>query len=134
MNNKILKSVEISALALSIITTVLAMLYSAGWSIDFGAVLFILWAISPYICVFSIGQLLKKITSIPQTSLLFCTVAILMFVFTLLTYSTMFANQSSTAALAFVIVPFYLFIGSFILLGIGLLFAFFFKRSAKKQV
>ncbi len=134
MENKNLKIVEIAALVLSVIVTVAAMLYSANWSVDLGAFLFILWAISPYICVFFVGQLVKKFTSIPQTSLIFCVVSLLMLAFTLLTYLGAFFDQSSTYALVFLFIPVYLFIGSFLLIGIGLLFAFFFKRSAKKQV
>lgn len=134
MNNKNLKTVEISALLLSAIVTVAAILYSANLSVDFAAFLFILWAVSPYICVFLAGHLVGKIKSIPQTSLIFCVVSVLMLAFTLLIYLGAFFDQSSTYALVFLFIPVYLFIGSFFLIGIGLLFAFFFKRSAKEQV
>ncbi len=134
MNNNKLKTVEISALLLSAIVTVAAMLYSANWSVDLTWFLFIIWAVSPYICVFLAGHLAEKIKSIPQTSVVFCVAAVLMLAFTLLTYLGAFFDQSSTYALVFLFIPVYLFIGSFFLIGIGLLFAIFFRRPAKKQV
>lgn len=134
MNNKNLKIIEISALILAVIVTVVTMLYAAAWSIDFGAILFVLWAVSPYICVFLAGSLVRKFTSIPKTSLIFSIVSLLMLVFTLLIYPGVFFDQSSTFALVFLVIPVYLFIGSFIVVGTGLMLAIFLKRPAKKIV
>lgn len=134
MNNKNLRIIEISAFITAVIVTIVTMLYAADLSIDFGAILFILWAISPYICVFLTGLLLRKFTSIPKIPLIFSIVSLLMLVFTLLIYPGVFFDQSSTFALVFLFIPVYLFIGSFIVVGTGLMLAIFLKRPAKKIV
>ncbi len=134
MNYKTTKSIEISAIILSIVMTVLIMLYSANWSVNFGTILFILWAIMPYISVFFVGRLFQKLTKISKIPVIFCVVSILMLAATLFAYIGTIRNDSSTAALAFVFVPFYLFIGSFLLIGIGMIWAAFSKSKKKENV
>lgn len=129
MNNKILNTVKLYALALSIIATILVMLYAAAWQIDSGGVLFILWGISPYIAVFLVDILLRKLLSPPRQPLIFCITAVLMLAFTLFVYGGIFGNESSTFALVFLFIPIYLFIGAFVLIVIGSLLGLLFKPS-----
>ena len=86
MNEKNLKVVGVSALLLSIIVTVPIMLHAAAWEIGSGHILFILWAISPYISLFWADVALRKLTSVSKLPLLFCITALLMLAFTLLAY------------------------------------------------
>ena len=129
MNNKILNTVKLYALALSIIATILVMLYAAAWQIDMGGVVFILWGISPYIAVSLVDILLRKLLSQPRQPLIFCITAVLMLAFTLLVYGNIFGNESSTFALVFLFIPIYLFIGAFVLIFIGSLLGLLFKPS-----
>jgi len=131
MNDKNLRVVAISALSLSIIVTVLALLRAAAWEIGSGQLLFILWAISPYISLFLVDVLLRKITSISKLSLLFCVTSLLMLGFTLLAYIGTLGDKSSTYALIFVFVPFCLYVGGIIVFGVGLILALLLKSSKK---
>ncbi len=134
MNDRNLRTIEISALSVSIIVTVLAMLYAAAWEISLESFLFILWAVSPYICLFLVGVLLRKITSISKISLVFCVTSLLMLGFTLLIYIGTLGDESSTYALIFLFVPIYLYIGGIILLGSGLILALFLRSSKDKDI
>jgi hypothetical protein len=131
MNNKNLRTIEISALAVSIIVTVLAMLRSAAWQIDSGTFLFILWAVSPYICLFLADFAFKRISLISKMLPVFCAVSVLMLAFTLLVYVGTLGDGSSTYALVFLFIPIYLFIGGIIFCGAGLIWALFSKSSIK---
>ena len=133
MNDKNLRVIGISALLLSIIVTVLLMLRAAAWEIGSGQLLFILWAISPYISLFLVDVLLRKITSISKLSLLFCVTSLLMLGFTLLAYVGTLGDKSSTYALIFVAVPFYLYVGGVLVFGIGLILALLLKSSKNEE-
>lgn len=123
MNDKNLSVVEILALLLSIIVTVLAMLFAATWEIDSGHIPFILWAVSPYISLFFADVVLRRLTSVSKLPLLFCVTSLLMLAFTLLAYVGTLRDKSSTYALIFLFVPFYLYVGGVIVLGVGLILA-----------
>jgi hypothetical protein len=129
MSEKNLRAIEISALVLSIIVTLLAMLRAAAWSIDSGMLLFMLWAVSPYICFFFADIVLRKLLSLPKMPLIFCVISLLLLGSTLVTYIGTMNDRSSTYALIFLFVPIYLYIGSFILLGASIIFALLSKRS-----
>jgi hypothetical protein len=141
MNNGNLRTIEISALSVSVIVTALAMLRAAMWKIDSGALLFILFAISPYICLFLFDVvlrrdvLLKKIPSVSEKMpRVFCVTSLLMLGFTLLTYVGTIGDRSSTYALIFLFVPFYLFAGGAVIVGGGLIWALFSKSSEDKNI
>ena len=134
MKDKNLKAIEISALTVSIIVTTFAMLYASEWEINSGALLFILWGISPYICLFLVDAVLRKIALVPKMSLVFCVISVLMLGFTLLAYLGTLGDKSSTYALIFLFVPFYLFIGSAVFLICGLIWALFSKSSKDKTI
>jgi len=123
MNDKNLRLIGILALFLSIIVTVPVMLRASVWKIDSEGFLFILWTVSPYISLFSADVILRMTTSISKLSLLFCVTSLLMLGFTLLAYVGTLGDKSSTYALIFVFVPFYLYIGGVIVFGIGLILA-----------
>lgn len=133
MSEKTFRIIEFAALFLCIIVTVLAMLRAAGWQVNRGAVLFILWAISPYLCLCLADRVLRKIASIPRMPLVFCVISILMLGFTLLAYIGTLGDSSSNYALIFLFVPVYLLLGSFILLVVGLGLALFFRPSGTRN-
>ena len=99
------------------------MLRAAAWEIGLGHIPYTLWAVSPYISLFLTDVILRRLTSVSKLPLLFCVTALLMLVFTLLVYVGTLGDKSSTYALIFLFVPFYLYIGSIIVFGIGLILA-----------
>ena len=134
MNDKNLIVIEILALSVSIIVTVLAMLRAAAWEFKPGTFPFILWGISPYICLFSVDIVLRRLASVSKMSLVFCVTSVLMLGFTLLTYVGTLGDKSSTYALIFLFVPFYLYIGGIIFLGGGLIWALLTKSSKDTNI
>lgn len=121
------------ALAAAIVVTVLVMLRSAHATpgVDAESLLFIGWAISPYVCVLVAGRLFERFTRLPYRSLIFCLVSVLMLAFTLAVYPWIPNDPSSTGTLAFIAVPIDLYVGSFVLLAGGLVVASFFGRRHK---
>ena len=134
MNDKDLRVIEISALSISVIVTVLAMMRAAAWEIKSGTFLFILWGISPYLFLFLVDVLLRKIKPIPKMFLVFCVASLLMLGFTLLAYVGTLGDRSSTYGLIFLFVPFYLFVGGAIFLVGGLIWALLSKPSKDKNI
>ena len=131
MSEKTLSGIEIAALSISIVVTLLVMLRASAWSFDAGIFLFMLWAVSPYFCLYSADIALRKLTSIPKLPLIFCIISLLLLASTLVIYLGTLNDSSSTYALIFIFVPIYLFIGSFLLLGAGLIFGLLSKKSQK---
>lgn len=123
MNEKNLRVIGILALILSGIVTALVMLRAAVWEIGLEHIVFILWAVSPYISLFLADVALRRLTSLSKMSLLFCVTGLLMLGFTLLAYVGTLGDKSSTYGLIFLFVPFYLYVGGVIVLGVGLILA-----------
>lgn len=115
MDNGNLRVIETSALLLSIFVPGVCLPRSAGWEISSGHIPFILWVVSPYICLFLLDVLLQRAKRIPEMPLFFCVVSLLMLGFTLFAYVGTMGDKSSTYGLIFIFVPFYLYVGSFIL-------------------
>ena len=134
MNDRNLRAIEISALSISIIVTVFAMLRAAAWEINSGTFLFILWGISPYICLFLVDVVLRKIVQTLRMILVFCVASLLMLGFTLLAYVGTLGDKSSTYGLIFLFVPFYLLVGGIIFLGGGLIWVLLSKSSKDKNI
>jgi hypothetical protein len=132
MKEREARGIEISALSISILMTVFAMLRAATWKIDFGALLIMLWTISPYICLFLADVGLRKTAPNLKMSSVFFAASLLMLGFTLLAYGGS-PEGSSTYALIFLFVPFYLYLGGAIFLGGGLLRALLSKASRDKN-
>lgn len=132
MNIRNLRIIEVFALAISIVATVVSMLYSAGGkeinSEGFGL---ILWAICPYFGLFIVELLIirvatiskKPIASISKMSLFFCIISLLVLVLTLGAYAGTIGNKSSTSSLMFLFLPFYLIIGEVIIFVGGLIWS-----------
>lgn len=133
MDNKKLRIIEIAALSVSVIVTVFTMLRAAEWQIDSATILFIFWGISPYICLFLVDVLLKKIAPSLNLFLVFCSASLLMLGFTILAYVGTLGDESSTFGLIFLFVPFYLYIGGIIFLGGGLIWALLTKSRKDKS-
>ncbi len=113
--------IKTCALILSAIVTVLTMWHASGQTIDIGILGFMIWGISPYVCFFIATYLLERFTSVPHIPGIGFLIAFLMLAFTLLAYLGTLNDTSSTYGLIFVFVPFWLFAGSFLLLGISVL-------------
>ncbi|HEX8737315.1 MAG TPA: hypothetical protein VF721_18425 [Pyrinomonadaceae bacterium] len=133
MNDRDSRAIEITALSLSIIVTALAMLHAGAWKIDLVGLLIMLLTISPYICLFLADIGLRKTAPNLKMSSVFCAASLLMLGFTLLTYIGTLGDSSSTYALIFLFVPFYLYVGGAIFLGGGLLWALLSKASGDKN-
>ena len=121
--------VEALALGVGIGVTIYLMLRSAEWSIDGGALLFVAWAISPFIIFHLAGRLIRRLIKAPHLPLISAIIAVLMLAFTLVTYVGSMNSDSSTEALIYVFVPIYLYIGSLFLLTLGTVIAWVTGRS-----
>lgn len=125
----------IIALAAAVMVTIWVMLQSAhgGATIDVQALLFIGWAISPYVCVLLAWWLVERYTRLPWRSLVFSMVSVLMSAFTLAVYPTVPRGPSSTGTIAFTVVPLDLYIGSLAFLSGGLALAWFLDRNYRSR-
>jgi hypothetical protein len=101
-------------LACSAIATVVSMIRSSD-GIDAGLLAFIAWALSPYVCFFFASTLLQKALRLPYLPIATTVIAVLMLLLAL-QYLGIPSDTSSTAGLAFVFVPLYMYVGSFLLL------------------
>ena len=117
MNEDILKSVGFFGLLLSCLNTVITISAASGGAGGLGLFLFIIWAVSPYVCFFATMFLLSRHTSIIKLPLTFCVISALMFAFTFWAYVGTLGNKSSTYGLIFIFAPLYLHIGWFFLLA-----------------
>jgi peptidoglycan/LPS O-acetylase OafA/YrhL len=134
MNDKNLRTVEISALSISIIVTALATLGVTMWEINLGTFLFILWGISPYVCLFLAGVLLRKIAPNLKMSLVFCATSLLMLGFTLLLSVGRLVDKSLMDPFVFLFFPIYLNIAGAVLIGGGLIWALLSKFSRNTSI
>lgn len=130
MQPKTIFVTKVLALILAALVTVFTMQHAAGQSADIGIIGFMIWGISPYFCFFLASYLLERFTSISKIPVIGCVIAILMLGFTLLAYIGTLDDTSSTYGLIFLIVPVWLFVGSFSILGISILISWFLNRRA----
>ena len=131
MSARSLRSIEVLALSISIVVTILVMLCPSGCDavVESGTWVFLCWAISPYIVFFVLGVVAERLTPVPQAPFIACIVSLLMLAFTLLAYiGTLEGDKSSTSGLIFLFIPLYLYMGSFALLVGGLVLASVLER------
>ena len=105
---------ELLALCIAMIGTVLIGFEASNWKeiLTFSNI----WIILPYISFFIISTVANKISKSPNVSQASCITAILILIFTLLVYiDAFYISISSTSALVFLFVPFYLLFGGPIL-------------------
>lgn len=95
------------------------MLSASEWSPDLDVVIFILWAVSPYVAFFAASRMLSKLLPLSNLAIPSAVIAAVMLAFTVYAYVGT-RDTSSTYALIFVFVPLYLYIGSFFLLTLAL--------------
>ncbi len=129
MNTRNLKAITITLLSLSTLITILTMLSSSDQKIDLSLVYFILWGISPYVCLSLIDLLFRKIGRSQKTYLFSCIASVLMFCLTVMAYVGIQKDRSSTAGLAFLFVPFWLNVGVFIVFVASLIVTLLSKPS-----
>jgi hypothetical protein len=132
MEEKNIKRLFYLTIILSVGVALISMLSDASWKLrfDFEFLLFVVWIISPYICLYLVGVGLKKIYLISNMSVFLPVVSTLMFFFTLM-YLENGVRKSSTDALKYLFVPFFLHIGwsvAFVSAIIWSLLSKFFKQ------
>jgi len=114
---KIYRLFETGALAIAAISSVIFMLVASGWELHLD--LSYLWAILPYVTFFLISSIVHARQLSPILPLATCITSILILSFTLVVYiDGMFIHTSSTSALLFLFVPFYLLVGGPLTLGL----------------
>lgn len=114
------RAIEIAFLTSAAAVTVSVMLHAAGWSTDLGGLLFIVWAVSPYILLPLERRLLEALAIFPRASLISCAVSFLLLLLTLAIYVGTLGDPSSTYALIFIFAPLLLHAVGFSLLVLGL--------------
>lgn len=111
--------VEAVTLVGAAFVSIVMMLRSASWSIDVGALPFLIWVVSPYVIFWLAGRLFRKFISAPHIPVIAAVIAVLMLAFTIFAYGESYNTGSSTEALVYVIAPIYLYAGSLFLLSLG---------------
>lgn len=110
-------SFETGALAIAVISSVFFMLVASEWKLHFD--LLYLWVILPYLTFFLISLIIHVRLSSPILPFATFITSILILSFTLVVYiDGMFIHTSSTSALLFLFVPFYLLVGAPLTLGV----------------
>ncbi|HNQ24572.1 MAG TPA: hypothetical protein PKK06_15930 [Phycisphaerae bacterium] len=122
-----LRIAELVLLALSVVITTGTMLRAGG--VEALLTGFALWSLFPYGVFFALTTALHSEKCIRGLSGSACVAALCMFWFTLLAYGPG-ARGSSTACLIFLFAPFYLTVGGFVILFVGLAIA----RAAGRRV
>jgi hypothetical protein len=117
-------------LTCSAIVTAVSMIRSAQ-GVDAGVLIFIAWAISPYICFFAASTLLQRFVRSPHLAAASLVISVLMLLFTVLSYVSIASDTSSTASLAYIVIPVYVYVGSFLLLSAALIISLFLGRAKK---
>ena len=121
---------SVALLSCSGLVTAISMIRSAE-GVDLAVLIFILWAISPYICFYAASILLQKFIRSAHLPAATVVISVLMLAFTTLSYISAGSDVSSTASLAFIFIPIYVYVGSFLLLSAAMLVSLFFGRSSK---
>ena len=105
------RSFETGALAISAISSVFFMFVASGGELHFD--LSYLWVILPYLTFFTISLIIHIHLSSPRLPFATFITSILILSFTLVVYiDGIFIHTSSTSALLFLFVPFYLLVGA----------------------
>lgn len=115
-----MKAFSYAALLIAAVITVFSMLKSAAGNFDLGTLVFMAWAVSPYLMVLIVSALLARFASPPKLSLVTGVVATLMLAVTAVIYLGSLDGSSSTEALIFVFLPLYLLVGGLGTFGVGL--------------
>jgi len=126
--HKTLLSIEAVVLVIAASVTIYSMLYAANWAIDVSTIAFVLWAISPYISFFAASRLFVKFAPTMGMAFPALVISMIMLVFTVYAYAATLMSSSSTAALSFVFVPIYLYIGSFFIMSVAMLMGRLYSR------
>lgn len=104
------RSIEILALVIAAVSAVLIACEAADLNELFSA--FNLWIVLPYILLFIISTKSNQKSKSSIVPIASCLTALLILSFTLLVYiDSFYINASSTSALVFIFVPFYIVVG-----------------------
>ena len=121
--------VQALLLLAAIFVCIFSMLAAAAWAPDLGTLVFIIWAISPYVAFFAASRILSRVLPFSNLAIPSTVIAAMMLAFTFFAYIGTIGDPSSTDALIFVFVPLYLYIGSFFLLSVALGVSLFIKSN-----
>jgi hypothetical protein len=136
MQDKSIRIFTVAVLLLSSALTILSIFQSAGWklSLELELLLIIIWAISPYVCMYLIDVLLRRVYSVSNMSLFLAVSSFTTFLLTL-TYFNSGGRKSSTDALKYLFVPCFLHILWFAAFEIAIIWTLFWKliRRMKKH-
>ena len=114
--------------------TVWAMQHAAGFDgTGMSMIIFLLFGISPYLLFGIAAYALERFTKLRGIGVAGAVISAIMLAVTALAYLGTLGDQSSTYALIFVVMPIYLIVGSFVLLGLGILTGWLATRRSARQ-
>jgi hypothetical protein len=123
-----------SVLSISSALTILSIFQATGLKISLELELFliIIWAISPYLCMYLVDVLLRRVYAISNMSLFLTVSSFAMLLFTL-TYFDSGGRKSSTDALKYLFAPFFLHIIWFAAFEIATIWTLFWKLNKRMK-
>lgn len=133
MKGSTLRLVSVMALTLSVFLTVWAMMRAANWDIGLGGLPFVLWAVSPYFVVLAVEVLNRKVAALPKIPAVYPVLSLLMLGVTFFAYELSLTGESSTESLIFLILPVFLYAGSFLVLALAFVISFVARSYAKRK-
>jgi hypothetical protein len=120
-----------SVLIFTAFISVFVSLHQSGWNISATTFIFEMWILLPfYVCwLFSL-----RLYRVPDSK--YATIALLFSLFALLFLSVVyssfyFGHQSSTGALVFIFIPFYMLVAEFLVLGAAIVIQYLQNRKSK---
>ena len=108
--------------------TIYSLLNAAAWQFDPRSVIFMTWAVSPFVCFFATVRIILKFAPIKEIALAASAISALLLVSTLYSYVGVARDQSPTNIQDFVLIPLYLYIVSFFMLSLSILISRFFIK------
>lgn len=134
MKINLLRLISNIALTISMVVTIWAILGAANWEMGFGVMVFIIWAVSPYLFVILVDFISSRYADMPKMHIVLCLLSLLMLGVTGLVYGAGLTGESSTESLIFIFLPLYLNIGSFIILALSFGVLYFTRRYSKTKI
>lgn len=134
MKINLLRLISNIALNISMVVTIWAILGAANWEMGFGVMVFIIWAVSPYLFVILVDFISSRYADMPKMHIVLCLLSLLMLGVTGLVYGAGLTGESSTESLIFIFLPLYLNIGSFIILALSFGVLYFTRRYSKTKI
>jgi len=122
MSGQLFTRVKLAALVISAFGTLYSVGSVSGWKAEAVLSSISLWAVSPYFIFFVASQFAERFSPNIEMKFVGCLISTLMLIFTIMAYVAP-AHDSGAWVYVFLLVPFYLIIGSFLFLVVGFLVA-----------